>query len=52
MDTNDIRMGKLMGGGGNNPDFWARVSFAVLFERIVPFLVMLAIAAALYAVWA
>lgn len=41
-----------MGGGGNNLDFWGRVGIAVLIERAVPFLVMLAIAAALYMVWA
>ncbi len=41
-----------MGGGGNNTDFWGRLVAAALFERVVPFLVMLAIAAALYMVWA
>jgi hypothetical protein len=44
-----------MGGGGNNPDFWGRIGaygLVYLFERSVPYLVMLAIAAAIYMVWA
>lgn len=40
-----------MGGGGNNTGFWGRLGAAVLVERVVPFLVILAIAAALYMVW-
>jgi len=40
-----------MGGGGNNPDFWARIGKAIGREAVV-YAVMLAIALALYMVWA
>lgn len=40
-----------MGGGGNNPDFWGGVLKAAGREAVV-YAVMLAIALALYMVWA